>query len=149
MHSTGSPRPAGFLSSLARSLGRTIEVGQEMADEEASHELAIRTAVAVVAGGAGLLGPDAGAAATALTPAMETALFGIVRSLGQRRFRHAAQTLEDAAETAEPVEQLVQKAVLDNAARSCLPARLGSHRTCSPRQTARSRPRPRVRNRGR
>lgn len=85
-----------------------------MADDEPRHELAVRTAVAVVAGGASLLGPDAGAAATALTPALETALSGVVRSLGQRRFRHAAQTLEDSAEAAgEPVEQLVQKAVSD------------------------------------
>jgi hypothetical protein len=40
-------------------------------------QLAIRTAVAVVAGGAGLLGPDAGAAVTALTPAMERVAGGV------------------------------------------------------------------------
>ena len=68
----------------------------------------------MLAGGAGLLGPDAGAAATALTPVLETVLSGVLRSLGQHRSGHAAQTLEDAAEAAgEPVEQFVEKAVAD------------------------------------
>jgi hypothetical protein len=85
-----------------------------MADDEPRHELAVRTAVAVVAGGAGLLGPDAGAAATALTPALETVLSRVVGTLSQRRVRHAGQTLEDGAEAAgEPVEQFVQRAVSD------------------------------------
>lgn len=55
---------------------------REMADEEeASLELAVRTAAAVIAGATGLLGPYALAAATALTPAVETVLNGLVRSL--------------------------------------------------------------------
>lgn len=85
-----------------------------MADEEASHELAIRTGVAVLTAGIGLLGSDAGAVATVLTPALETVLSGVLSSLSQHRSRHVAQTLEDAAEAAgEPVEQLVEKAVAD------------------------------------
>ena len=85
-----------------------------MADEEAGHELAIRTAAAVVAGATGLLGPDALAAATALTPALETVLLHVVGTLSHHRFRHAAQTLEDAADAAgEPVEQFAEKAVSD------------------------------------
>ena len=39
-----------------------------MAEEDDSHELAIRTSIAVLAGGAALLSQDMGAAATALTP---------------------------------------------------------------------------------
>lgn len=85
-----------------------------MAEGEASHELAVRTAAAVVAAGAGLLGPDAGAAATALTPVLETVLSRVVGSLHQWRFGHAAETLEDAAEAAgEPVGQFAEKAVSD------------------------------------
>jgi hypothetical protein len=85
-----------------------------MADDPPRHELAIRTAVAVVAGGAGLLGPDAGAAATALTPALEVVLTRVVGSLGQRRSQHAAETLEYGADAAgEPLEQFAEKAVAD------------------------------------
>jgi hypothetical protein len=84
-----------------------------VADKEAAHELAVCTAAAVVVGGAGLLGPDAGAAAQALQPALETVFSrdGRPRPVG---VRHAAETLEDAAEAAgEPVEQLAEKAVSD------------------------------------
>jgi hypothetical protein len=85
-----------------------------MADDQPRHELAIRTAVAVVVGGAGLLGPDAGAAATALTPAMEVVLTRVVGSLGQRRSRHAAEALEYGADAAgEPLEQFAERAVAD------------------------------------
>ena len=52
-----------------------------MADEEAGHGLASATGVAVLAAGAGLLGPVAGAAATALTPALETVLSGVLATL--------------------------------------------------------------------
>ena len=70
---------------------------------------------AVLAGAAGLLGPDAAAAGTALTPIMETAFSVVVRRLNQRRFRHGAQTLSDAAEASgEPVEELLAKAVADD-----------------------------------
>jgi len=41
-----------------------------MGEQDGESELSIRTAVAVLAGGASLLGPDVGAAATALAPAM-------------------------------------------------------------------------------
>jgi hypothetical protein len=85
-----------------------------VADEDASHELAIRTGVAVLAGGAGLLGPDAGAAATALTPVLETVLSRVLRSLNGHRSAHVAETLEDAAEAAgDPIELFVEKAVAD------------------------------------
>jgi hypothetical protein len=85
-----------------------------MADNEPRHELAVRTSVAVLTAGAGLLGPDAGATATALTPALETVLSRVVGSISRWRAHHAAETLEDAAEAAgAPVEQLVQEAVSD------------------------------------
>jgi hypothetical protein len=85
-----------------------------MADKEADHEMAMRTGVAVLTAGAGLLSPEAGAAATALTPAMEALLSRVVGSLSQWRLRHAAETLEDAAEAAgEPVGQFAEKAVSD------------------------------------
>jgi len=83
-------------------------------EEEPRHELAVRTVIAVLAGGASLLGTDAGAAATALTPAMEAMASYVVGTLGQWRVRHATQTLEDAAEAAgEPVDRLAELAVSD------------------------------------
>ena len=70
--------------------------------------------MAVLTAGAGLLGPDAGAAATALTPALETVLSRVVGGVSRWRTQHAAETLEDAAQAVgEPVEQLVQQAVSD------------------------------------
>jgi hypothetical protein len=85
-----------------------------MADEEDRHELAIRTSVAVLTAGAGLLGPDAGAAATALSPVLESAFLRVVGSLSQRRSRHAAEVLEVGADAAgEPLEQFTEKAVAD------------------------------------
>jgi len=81
---------------------------------ETSHELAIRTSVAVLTGSAGLLGPEAGAAATALAPAMEAVLSRVAGRLNQRRYRHAAETLRDAADaSSEPIEELVERAVSD------------------------------------
>src|SRR5712691_3447435 len=77
---------------------------------ETSHELAIRTSVAVLTGSAGLLGPEAGAAATALAPAMEAVLSRVAGRLNQRRYRHAAETLRDAADaSSEPIEELVER----------------------------------------
>jgi hypothetical protein len=85
-----------------------------MTDKEDGHEVAVRTSVAVLAAGASLLGPDAAAVATALTPAMEALVSRMVGVLSQWRVRHAAETLEYAAEAAgEPVGQLVEKAVAD------------------------------------
>lgn len=82
--------------------------------KEVRRELAVRTSIAVLTAGAGLLGPDAGATATALTPALETVLARVVGSVTRWRAHHAAETLEDAAEAAgEPVELLVQEAVSD------------------------------------
>jgi hypothetical protein len=61
-----------------------------------------------------LLGPDR-AAATALVPALEALFSRVAGSINQRRFRHAAETLADAAEASgEPVEELVEKAVSDD-----------------------------------
>lgn len=83
-----------------------------MENEQTGHELAIQTGVAVLVGGAGLLGPDAGAAATALAPAMESMITHVVGRLRRRRARNAAETLADAAEAAgEPVEQLTLEAI--------------------------------------
>jgi hypothetical protein len=76
----------------------------EGTDKDADHELAVRTSVAVLTAGAGLLGPEAGAAATALTPALETVLSRVVGGVSRWRTQHAAETLEDAAQAVgEPV----------------------------------------------
>lgn len=81
-------------------------------DSKAEHDLAVRTSVAVLAGAAGLLGPDAGAAATALTPALEALFSRAVGSMSKWRLWHAAQTLEDAAAASgEPVGRVTEKAV--------------------------------------
>src|SRR5450755_5125259 len=63
-------------------------------------------------GGASLLGPEAAATATALTPAMEAVFAQLAQTIGQRRFQHAAQTVADAAEASgETVEGLLEQAV--------------------------------------
>ena len=48
-------------------------------------ELATRTVIAMAAGASSLAGPDAAAAATALTPIAEGALDAVVRVVGSRR----------------------------------------------------------------
>lgn len=102
------------------------EVMETANEEEARHELAARTAAAVVAGATGLFGPDALAAATALTPAMEAMLKGVIRSLDQWRFRHAGETLRDGADAAcEPLEQFVLRAVSDERRAELLARTLG------------------------
>jgi hypothetical protein len=63
-------------------------------------ELAVRTVVAITAGTAGAIDPALGAVATALTPALETALSTVTDVLGRRRARHASDTLLDAAAAA-------------------------------------------------
>ena len=80
----------------------------EETDGKARHELAVRTSVAVLVGAAGMLGPDAGAAATALTPALETLLSRVVGSLSQWRFLHAAETLEYGANAAGKLARKVR-----------------------------------------
>jgi hypothetical protein len=71
-----------------------------MAGQEHIHELATRTVIAIAAGATGLVGPDAAAAATALTPIAEEALGQVVKIVANRRRDHAAETLTDAAEAA-------------------------------------------------
>jgi len=97
-------------------------VGQE----EGGRELAIRTVVAVLAAGAGLLGPDAGAAATAFTPTMEVALTQVAGVVRRRRFRHAAETVVDASEASGcSVEELLGQAVSDDRRHELLSRALG------------------------
>ena len=77
-----------------------------------------------------MIGPDAGAAATALTPALETLLSRVVGSLSQWRFLHAAETLEYGANTAgEPLEKFAKKAVADERREELLARTLRSPRT--------------------
>ena len=98
-----------------------------MGEQDGESELSIRTAVAVLAGGASLLGPDVGAAATALAPAMEAALARVAGAAGQRRFRHAAEAVADAAEAAGmPVEKLLEQAVADDQRHELLSRTLGA-----------------------
>ena len=97
-----------------------------MESPEASHELAIRTSVAVLTGSAGMLGPEAGAAATALAPAIEVVLSRVAGRLNQRRYRHAAETLMYAADaSSEPIEELVEKAISDERRHELLARALG------------------------
>lgn len=86
-----------------------------MGNEKGDHELAIRSAVAMLAGAAGLLGPDAAAAATAVGPAAEVTLTRLVSITRQRRFRHAGETVADAAQASDSsVDDLLGKAVSDD-----------------------------------
>jgi hypothetical protein len=97
-----------------------------MGEQDSSHELAVRTAAAMLAAGASLLGPDAGAAATALTPAMEAVLARVAAAAGQRRLCHAAETVADAAEASGlTVEELLQQAVADDRRHELLSRALG------------------------
>ena len=118
---TGKPGgPVHLVRLSAVWLARPYTLGtvtrQPTADaREDGRDLAIRTTAAVLAGAAGPAGPDVAAVGTALTPAMEVAFSAVVRGLNQRRFRHGAQTLSDAAGAAgEPVEELLAKAVADD-----------------------------------
>jgi hypothetical protein len=63
-------------------------------------QLAISTVAAFAAAGAGLAGPDAGAMATALSPALEAALGHVYERLSSGRRGRAAETLTDAADAA-------------------------------------------------
>jgi hypothetical protein len=88
--------------------------------DDGEGELYIRTAVAVLVGGASLLGPDAGAAATSLAPAMEAAV-------GQRRVRHAAEAVAYAAEASGmPADELLEQAVSDDQRHELLARTLGA-----------------------
>lgn len=83
-------------------------------DGKAGRELAIQTSVAVLTAGAGLLGPDIGAVATAASPALAALFSRVLHPLGEHRIRHAAEVIEDAADAAGgPVEQLIEKALAD------------------------------------
>lgn len=90
----------------------SADAENQQTGRDPGRDLAIQTSVAVLVGGAGLLGPDAGAAATALGPALEGMVTHVVDRLSRRRVGHAAETLADAAEAAgDPVEQLTLKAI--------------------------------------
>lgn len=91
-----------------------------------SHDLAVRTSAAALTGLAGLLGPDAAAAATALSPALEAVLSHVAGRIKQRWNRNTAETLADAAEASgEPVEDLLLKAVADDRRHELLARALG------------------------
>lgn len=95
-----------------------------MGEQENGHELAVRAVAAVLAGGVSLLGPDAGAAATALVPAVEAALARVAAAAGQRRFRHAAETVADAAEASGlPVEKLLEQSRTPSSRQCAAPRR--------------------------
>jgi hypothetical protein len=90
-----------------------------VAKDEGRRELAIRSVTAVIAGGTSLAGPEAGAAATALTPLMEDGLSRIYHALFDRRRSHAAETLLDAADAAgattdDQFTDIVEQAVSDS-----------------------------------
>jgi len=88
-------------------------------------ELAVRTVVAIGAGSAGAIDPVLGAAATALSPAMEAALLKVMDVLGRSRAEHAADTLLDAAaaagaQTDEEFLAFVEQAVSDESKQELL-----------------------------
>jgi hypothetical protein len=81
-------------------------------------ELAVRTVVAIGAGTADAVDPVLGAAATALSQALETALSKVADVLGRNRAEHAADTLLDAAaaagaQTDEELLEFIGQAVSD------------------------------------
>jgi hypothetical protein len=90
-----------------------------VAKDKSRRELAMRSVAAVIAGGASLVGPEAGAAATALTPVLETGLSRIQETLFRRRRSHAAETLLDAADAADATTddqfaEFIEEAVSDS-----------------------------------
>jgi len=85
------------------------------AQVEADQQLALRTAWATLTGYATVVSPIGGAVATALTPMFEAIATFAVKKLGRRRVEHAAETLLDAAQTAdEPLAGFIDKAVADD-----------------------------------
>jgi predicted lactoylglutathione lyase len=86
--------------------------------DDSRRELAVRTVVAIGAGTAGAVDPVLGAAATALSPALETALSKVADVLGRSRAQQAADTLLDAAaaagaQTDEEFLEFIEQAVSD------------------------------------
>ncbi len=85
------------------------------AEANSDHQLALRTAWASLTGYAVWVHPAVGAAATAVTPVFDAIATFAVKRLGERRIEHAAETLLDAAETAdEPLADFIDKAVADD-----------------------------------
>ena len=81
-------------------------------------DLAVRTVVAIGAGTAGAVDPVLGAAATALSPALEVAMSKIADALGRSRAEHAADSLLDAeaaagAHTDEEFLEFIEQAISD------------------------------------
>jgi hypothetical protein len=106
---------------LARLARRKLQIGRSIVDMNGSdgrRDLAVRSVVAIMTGGAGLAGPEAGAAATALTPLMEAGLSRIFETLSNRRRLYAAETLLDGADafgaiTDEEFLGFVEQAIAD------------------------------------
>lgn len=97
-----------------------------MEGSESRRTLTVGTAVAAIGAGAGLLSPDAGAAALVASPAMEALLSRVVGALSQRRRSNATETLMDAATaSSESLEEFVQRAVSDERRHELLARTLG------------------------
>lgn len=89
-----------------------------MTDDATIEELAVRTAIGVMAATASAANPGLGVVAAGIQPALEMALLQIADRLGRRRAKFAAETLQDAADaagavTAEEFLDFVGRAVGD------------------------------------
>jgi hypothetical protein len=106
------PRPRSRLAILGAKWGAIT------GRRRATSNLAVRTVVAIGAGTAGAVDPILGAAATALSPALEAAMSKIADALGRSRAEHAADSLLDAAAAAgahtdEEFLEFIEQAISD------------------------------------
>ena len=91
-------------------------MGDDSSGGGESGDLVVQTVVGAVVGGASLIGPDVGAAASALAPAMAVGLDRLSGVLRARRHAHAEETLTDAVKTAAlPASEFIERALLDDA----------------------------------
>jgi hypothetical protein len=93
--------------------GDGFHVTEEQRQQD--RDLAIATSLATLTGLASLAGVGAGAAATAVGPIATAITTWAVVRLGQRRVKHAADTLMDAAKEADtPLGEFIDRAVSDD-----------------------------------
>jgi hypothetical protein len=83
--------------------------------DDASKDLAIQTIVGMIVGGASLVGPDAGAAATASAPSLAALLRRLSSVLRSRRSANAEEVLVEAIDAASiPAEEFIVRAMSDD-----------------------------------
>ncbi len=108
--------PSVVLPPVSPGSGGQRRVGITLVDmlEDQPGGFAQQVVVSVLVDGAALVGPEAGAAAVMLQPAMDAGLQHVVRVLGRRRIAHGVEVLELAAEDSrQQLAALVEQAVRD------------------------------------